>query len=257
MRGALMGVLLATVACAQTGSTATQPADPAAASRPAANAPPANPDPARWWCISFGNEAVGVCHATRLACAAARGYLVATRDKPGEQLSDCIAQQDVVCFDVQDARNGKTETICHPTFATCRSHIDHFHGEDAAEKRVISGCRAMSAVPGRTIPAALALDEAAHWWCMSFAGGRMGQCDRSRPLCEDGRSFVQREFPGTPRSDCAAQRTAVCFDAEEADGSSRRMMCQPSAAICQSATEFYKRQQSGGMRVVSDCHTVE
>jgi hypothetical protein len=257
MRGALMGVMLATVACAQTGSTATQPADPAAAARPAANTPPAKPDPAQWWCISFGNEAVGVCHATQLACVAARGYMVATRENPGEQLSDCIAQQDVVCFDAQNAKDGKTETICHPTFAICRSHIDHFHEAAAADKRVLSGCRAMSAVPGRTMPAAVALDEAAHWWCMSFNGGRIGQCDRSRQLCEDGRGFVQREYPGTQLSDCTAQRTAVCFDLEKVDGSSHRMMCQPSAAICQSTTEFYKQRQSQDMRVVSDCRTVE
>lgn len=252
-----MGVMLATIACAQTGSTATQPAAPAAAAGPAANAPPANSDPARWWCISFGNEAVGSCHATQLACAAARAYIVATRDNPAEQLSDCIAQQDVVCFDAQNARSGKTETICHPTFATCRSHIDHFHGEDAADKRAISGCRAMAAVPGRTMQAAAALDEAAHWWCMSFDGGRIGQCDRSRRLCEDGRGFVQREFPGTQLSDCAPQRTAMCFDLEKPDGSGHRMMCQPSAAICQSAIDFYKQPQEQDMRVVSDCRTVE
>src|SRR5262249_50968453 len=137
-----------------TGSTAMQPAAPAAAASPAANSPPAKPDTAAWWCISFGNEAVGSCHATQLACAAARGYIVATRDDPAEQLSDCTAQQDVVCFDAQNAKSGKTETLCHPTFATCRSHIDHFQGEHAAEKRVSSGCRAVSAVPGRTMPAA-------------------------------------------------------------------------------------------------------
>jgi hypothetical protein len=107
------------------------------------------------------------------------------------------------------------------------------------------------------MPAAVALDEATHWWCMSFDGGRIGQCDRSRRLCEDGRGFVRREFPGTQLSDCAAQRAAVCFDVEKADGSSRRMMCHPSAAICQSATEFYKQPESRDMRVVSDCHTVE
>jgi hypothetical protein len=252
-----MGAMLAIAACAQTGSTATQPVAPVAVAGPAANAPPAKSDPAQWWCISFGNEAVGSCHATKLACVAARGYLVATRNNPAEQLSDCVAQQDVVCFDAQNARNGSTETLCHPTFAICRSHIDHFRAEDAADKRVISSCRAMSAVPGRAMPEAVALDEAAHWWCMSFGGGRMGQCDRSRRLCEDGRDFVQREFAGTPLSDCAAQRTAVCFDLENADGSSHRMSCQPSAAICQSAAEFYKQQPSQDMRVISDCRAVE
>jgi hypothetical protein len=35
------------------------------------------------------------------------------------------------------------------------------------------------------------------------------------------------------------------------------MMCQPSAAICRHATEFYEQQQSGDMRVVSDCRTAE
>jgi len=194
----------------------------------------------------------------QLACVAARGYMLATRDSPTDQFSDCMPQEDVVFFDAQNDSTGRTEMICHPTFATCRSHIDHFRGEDdAADKRVISRCRAISAVPGRTVSTAIASEEAAHWWCMSFNGDRMGECDRSRALCEDGRGFVRREIGGAQLSECVAQRTAVCFEVESADGSRHRKMCQPSSSICQSTLEYYNKRQSTEMRVVSDCRIAE
>jgi hypothetical protein len=238
--------------------TATQRARPPAAAKSETAASAASTlTPAPWWCISFDDGEVGSCFVTQLQCIAARSYMVVNNDGPDEHFSSCTPQQDAFCFDAQNVASAGTETLCHPTFAICRSNIDRFNkGSRGNEKRVVSSCRAMSSTT-TGIPSPVAgREDAPHWWCMSADHDRIGSCDRSQQKCEDGRGFVRRTWPASDVSDCAPQQSAVCFDLQRTDGS-RRMECHPRLTICQSMLDHVKQQSPSDRRVLSDCHTVD
>jgi len=169
----------------------------------------------------------------------------------GEPILDCSPQQGVVCFNSQ-TRNGDVETVCHPTFAVCRSHVDHDRTSHD-DIRVVSGC---VREPGSPASTGVDPDEAAHWWCVSLLHGVIGSCQRSRTRCEQGRDFALRNRPSPTDavSDCTSQRSAMCFEVRT-DGRTL-LQCHPTIDTCRAHHEQEQRQgQAPGQ--ITDCHPLE
>jgi hypothetical protein len=167
-----------------------------------------------------------------------------------EPIQDCSPQQDVVCFNRQK-HNGNVETVCHPTFAVCRSHVDHNRTSPDEDIRVVSEC---AREPGSSASTGVDPDEAAHWWCLSLLPGTSGSCDRSRTQCEHGRDFALRNRPNPSDDvpDCTSQRSAMCF--ESGAGGRTLLQCHPAIDTCQAHREREKRR---GQAPVTDCHPLE
>jgi hypothetical protein len=169
-----------------------------------------------------------------------------------EPILDCSPQRDVVCFD-RETRGGDVETLCHPTFAVCRSHVDHNRTSPDDDIRVVSEC---AREPGSSASAGVDPDEAAHWWCLSLLHGELGSCNRSRTRCEEGRDFALRNRPNPSDdvSECTSQRSATCF--ENRAGGRTLLQCHPTVDTCQAHHEREQRQgQAPGQ--ITDCHPLE
>lgn len=180
-----------------------------------------------WWChTSPGTMEVGVCAPTALACAAAVARL-ATADEAAQ----CQQQDIAICMDVKDARTGAVELFCHPTFATCRSHIDILRRTSSADWHIASGCVALTRA-GTLAPRSEDLDEdeAAHWWCLS--SGTISSCARSRSRCgRDRQQLIVRRHPGALDSICVPHSIAYCFDYRRRGDAS--LHCVETSAACE------------------------
>lgn len=205
---------------------------------------------ATWSCFAYQHGEVGGCFRTPGECQAMVSSL-RSDSTTGEPILDCSARQDVVCFNNQN-RSGNVEPVCHPTFAVCRSHVDHDRISLDDDRRVVSEC---ARAPGSSASTRVDPDEAAHWWCVSLLHGRVGSCKRSRTRCEQGRDWAlhNRPDPSDDVSDCISQRSAMCFESSEEDGT-RLLQCHPTIDTCRAHHEQEKRQARSQ---IADCHPVE
>jgi hypothetical protein len=250
----IAALVVGSAACTARGS---QPAASPAQGPSASQAAPAAGPPPPWWCVSFVSGVLGICQPSRLACEGGRMYLLGTQTDKSEQVTACTPQQDAVCFDTQDVDDGDTEIQCHPTFASCRSRMDYFRSSKADQVRIVSACRSASS-PSRAANGSPPPDDAAHWWCLSFADDRIGSCDRTRGQCEASRDYVLRTRPSPQMqvSDCRPQPSAMCFDTRDAQGN-QQMACHPTLLTCQGHIEFVKGDTAAAQRPISDCHPVD
>ena len=221
-----LALLLVITACG--GKPSTEPAHPRPDPQPAAGA--------EWWCLSFNKDMNGICLAGKPACEAMLGKLQASATDPDEKLGDCSRVAHPVCLD--KTASGKTEQVCHPTFATCRSHAEHFKNDGAT----VTECRSSD-------PKAAAEPR---WWCVAYEPAGVGSCSRSQKDCEDSRDFLRGKLPGEKIA-CAAQQTAECFEFEGKSGG-KRSLCHPNTALCKGTIATMAED---GKQAVSECHTVE
>ena len=208
-------------------------------------APPASAIPDRWWCMSFLHKDIGFCHRTQQGCETAHRRMAI------DKVSECAPQDAAICFDAKDA-SGKAIRLCHPTFATCRAHIDN------RDVQAVSGCRALSLSWAPARDASIDEQEAAHWWCVTFAGQTLGACERSLRGCNVDRDLAiqRRSNPNDAVSACAPQRSAICLRYRDAKGVTNRQ-CHPTLAMCKNNIEFYRANGLPGAQVLTDCHAVD
>lgn len=173
---------------------------------------------------------IGSCFADQNACRAARAIMVGGSHEH-DPVSECTAQATASCFEVKRG-DAADEQMCAPTLAMCRDHADH--------ERLISGVASVSAC-ARSGPTTAPSDDV-HWWCVSFAGGRIGSCERSKVRCEADRDEAVELERGHPIdvSECTAQPAAQCFDAGRPDD--RSMFCYPTIETCRSHLRKSKPQ---------------
>src|SRR5262249_47032658 len=145
----------------------------------------------------------------QLACRAARAVMVSSSTNPAEQLTECAPQPSVACFSAQHTGGGNDQ-MCHPTMAMCRDHADHEKHEPGVSS--VGACA--SSDPSAAVP------DDPHWWCITFAAGKIGSCSRSKVRCEDDRKMAIELERGHPIdvTACASQASAQCFTVQLGSG---------------------------------------
>lgn len=211
---------------------------------------------ATWSCFAYEHGEVGGCFRSPGECQAMVSSLRGD-STTGEPILDCTTRRDVVCFNSQN-RNGTVEPVCHPTFAVCRSHVDHDRAKADDDMRVVSECaREHGSSPSTGAATGVDPDEAAHWWCVSLLHGQVGSCKRSRTRCEQVRDWGlrNRQDPSDDVSDCTSQRSAMCSEFVAEDGT-HLLQCHPTMDTCRVHYEQEKRQSRAPDRII-DCHPLE
>jgi hypothetical protein len=221
MHGGVNALVLAVVMVACGGAPAsptTAPSPP-----PAVAAQPAK----QWWCYTLDGQ-LGSCFDQAVACQAARTMMVNSAKNPAEKLSECAAQPRAVCFSLGDKQ------MCHPTLAMCRGHADF----ERREGKAVGDCASTDS--------AAASDP--NWWCLSFGGGRIGSCARSKDRCEQDRAKAIELQQGGPVdvTPCTSQASSYCFGGAA--------LCHPTLETCQSALSYANKN---GRNTGEDCEATQ
>jgi hypothetical protein len=199
--------------------------------------------PKQWWCYTLPANDIGSCFAQKIACQAARAVMANSASDPAERLTECAAQPTVSCF-VSERAGGASETMCHPTMSMCRDHADH-----EQQQRGVSRVNACASSDPSVV------QDDAHWWCMTFLGGKISSCSRSKARCEDDRNKAIELQRGHPIdvSACTELSSAKCFVIRLSSGDAR-MSCHGTIETCRSELGRAKRDRSASAQ---DCVAVE
>lgn len=93
---------------------------------------------ARWWCVTFLDRRLGVCHHEREWCERSRASAIAT----DASTSYCEPQTIAVCFGVAFPSGSGSDEMCAPTPASCTAQRD-FAASHPEQARVLTPCRAV------------------------------------------------------------------------------------------------------------------